>query len=406
MLTSDPRLTPVESAIAAIQAIQGHENFLKRLSDSEVLATAVEAASVPLVYLIPARAGGIGLVVWPDGSVTFLDLPAVSQSALEAVIGAYLDGYNAFRLTGRLQAFESSLETAMTWLWGAIAEKLVNEFGRRQDDNRMVLIATGALALLPVHAASSGDRGSYALDHLCIAYAPSSLSLVRARHQAASAPVGTFLAVDDPWPVSAPSLSEELMISYVSEADFPACDRLELTHHRATRRAVMREMSKHSVIHLRCHGSVDPEDPLETSLLLAYDERLTLRDLLENRLDGVRLAVLSACESALPGTRTLEEAISLPTAFLQAGAAATIASLWPVDDVATTLLLTRFYTLWRQQLDSPAEALRQAQRWLRDLTREERAAAFPNLRFRDVGAPSSRPYARPYWWAGFQFTGA
>jgi CHAT domain-containing protein len=72
------------------------------------------------------------------------------------------------------------------------------------------------------------------------------------------------------------------------------------------------------------------------------DNLLTLRDIFALNLaeqGGLRLAILSACETGMIGTKNADEAISLPTGLLQAGVAAVIASLWAVSDLSTMLLL-------------------------------------------------------------------
>ena len=56
-----------------------------------------------------------------------------------------------------------------------------------------------------------------------------------------------------------------------------------------------------------------------------------------------------------------------------------VGSLWAVDDVATAVLLTRFYDLWLAGgLPGPA-ALAEAQRWLRSATNGEIAARYPEI---------------------------
>jgi CHAT domain-containing protein len=169
---------------------------------------------------------------------------------------------------------------------------------------------------------------------------------------------------------------------------------------------------------------VDLKAPLESHLLLAGTDRLRLADLLALRL-RLRLAVLSACETFVPGTELPDEVVSLPTGLLQAGAAGVLASLWEVSDVATAMLMTEFYRLWRHQEHPvpPPVALARAQLWMRDTTDEEkldhyaRAAAeeadwLPRQaarRFRLAlslrGAPTDRSHAHPDQWAGFTYVG-
>jgi tetratricopeptide (TPR) repeat protein len=78
-------------------------------------------------------------------------------------------------------------------------------------------------------------------------------------------------------------------------------------------------------------------------------------------LEGLRLAVLSACETGL-GELTGGEAVqSLQLAFHVAGCPDVVASLWQVNDKATAVLMAKFYhELWAKGRP-PVEALRQAQ---------------------------------------------
>jgi len=108
----------------------------------------------------------------------------------------------------------------------------------------------------------------------------------------------------------------------------------------------------------------------------------------------------------------------LPAAFLRAGAAALIGTLWRVDDVAAMLLTRKLYQGLVNDRLSPARALRNAQRWLRDATNYSLARYYDEmcdegdaflarqrlereLRRHALGAPKDRPYAHPYFWAAF-----
>ena len=74
------------------------------------------------------------------------------------------------------------------------------------------------------------------------------------------------------------------------------------------------------------------------------------------------------------GSTVPDEAMSLAGALVGAGATGCVGTLWSVDAEATRLLLTRFYQLWLETGLHPAEALREAQVWLRDLDRGDRDA--------------------------------
>lgn len=91
----------------------------------------------------------------------------------------------------------------------------------------------------------------------------------------------------------------------------------------------------------------------------------------EANLSGLRLFILSACQTAildLHGAR--DEVRSLAVGALQAGAQAVLAALWPVDDEATYLLMVRFAQEWLPRIgqEPPAAALARAQYWLRTVT--------------------------------------
>jgi len=157
--------------------------------------------------------------------------------------------------------------------------------------------------------------------------------------------------------------------------------------------------------------------------MLANGERLTLREILELDLGQARLAVLSACETGIPGTNLLDEVVSLPSGFLQAGVPGIIGSLWSVSDASTMMLMARFYDFWKIDNLDPPEALRQAQIWLRDTTnggkedyfkqslpeyagtKMPEAAARKALREVLQQDELARSYKHPYHWAAFGYTG-
>ena len=88
-------------------------------------------------------------------------------------------------------------------------------------------------------------------------------------------------------------------------------------------------------------------------------------------LRGLRLLILSACQTAildLQGAR--DEVRSLAAGMLQAGAAAILASLWSVDDRATYLLMVRFALEWFPRIDVSSL---QPQHWLALSTGYERS---------------------------------
>jgi CHAT domain-containing protein len=169
------------------------------------------------------------------------------------------------------------------------------------------------------------------------------------------------------------------------------------------------------MLHLACHGKANLAVPLLSALLLADQEELTLRDLIVHGGTHCRLAVLSACETAVAGLAVPDEGVNLASGFLQAGAAGVVASLWPVPDLATGLLMRRFH----QELvngQEPADALRRAQVWVRDGSTREKLSAFPDAYAQVLERVGSGPtrglweagkaHRHPEHWAAFAYVGA
>lgn len=121
----------------------------------------------------------------------------------------------------------------------------------------------------------------------------------------------------------------------------------------------------YGIVHIATHG-VFGGTP-EESFLLTYDNRLTM-DGLEGliglgrfRKNPVELLTLSACQTALGDERA---ALGLAGVAVKAGVRSAIATLWYVDDEATSLAIREFY----RQLGTPGiskvKALQNAQKKL------------------------------------------
>ncbi|MBD2668052.1 CHAT domain-containing protein [Arthrospira platensis FACHB-439] len=142
----------------------------------------------------------------------------------------------------------------------------------------------------------------------------------------------------------------------------------------------------------------------------------TLGELFELYLPTCRLVILSACETGLTDfSPDLEEYISLGLGFLYAGAANVICSLWAVNDVSTAILMVKLYEEMQTQ-PSVALALKQAQEWMRAVTKQELTAwlneqdsagnCHPKAKLRDnlglgFQRPDYRPYKHPIHWGAF-----
>jgi CHAT domain-containing protein len=131
------------------------------------------------------------------------------------------------------------------------------------------------------------------------------------------------------------------------------------------------QASTYRRLHFSCHGEFDPDTPLASALHLGPDETITALDVLDHlRLQQCDLVTLSACESGLSRVRRGDELVGLTRAFMYAGAPALISTLWQVDERSTRILMEKFYHEVHNGLDF-AEALKQAQLYLKRLTRRD-----------------------------------
>ncbi|MFD0661861.1 CHAT domain-containing protein [Thermocatellispora tengchongensis] len=410
-----------DAEAAAVAMERGRTQlFADTLGDGEgvTFARIAEAArDTPLVYLTSSPWGGLALAV-VDGEVRVRHLPDLTEEALsDWSSGLY---WARARRAGDPERWRDVLDWTCEWLWTACVRDVLEVVGEPEE---LVLIPCGPLTTLPLHAAWTPDPTAptgrcYALDRKLITYAPGARMLHRARTAAAAATADPLVTIEDPEPVANP-LPFARAETGAAGALWPQA--VSLRGDDVTRDAVRDVLPGAGVIHFAGHGRADIVEPARSGLGLAGGELLAMDDLAGMPLRA-RLAVLSACETAVPGLDIPDEVIGLPTAMLQAGAAGVIGSLWAVPDVSSALLMIMFYRGWRLDGLSPAAALRAAQRTVRDTSAKGWVELFEPLLDGDgwlpaevaemcweqviLADPGELVYASPSGWASFAFTGA
>jgi CHAT domain-containing protein len=165
-------------------------------------------------------------------------------------------------------------------------------------------------------------------------------------------------------------------------------EALDFAASRAT--ALDSNLSQYRIIHFATHGLLNSQTPELSGIVLSlFDEHgrpqdgfLRLHDIYNLKL-AADLVVLSACKTGLGKEVKGEGLIGLTRGFLYAGSPRVVASLWKVNDQATSELMKLFYQRMLGGGLRPAAALRMAQI---DMWRQKRWAA-------------------PYYWAGFALQG-
>jgi CHAT domain-containing protein len=396
----------LDQTIAQIRQVPGYEDFLTP-TQWEDIAIALRRDN-PLIYLVTTTNGGMALIVTVD-EIEVLWLNDLTETKLIALLTVWFTAYDQSQIDR--QGWYDEIDTTTRQLWNSLMSPLVQQLKTLGID-LITLIPTGYLSLLPLHAAWTPDPTKptgrrYALDDIHFTYAPNAKSLTAAQDIVHRTKTDSMLAIHDPTynpndPIhNLKNAEPEVQAAIASFGDRSTV----LKHSAATIEAVKLKFAEASIVHFACHGKAELTDPLTSGLEMS-DGRLTHKDILALNLTesgGLRLAILSACETGMIGLENADEAISLPTGLLQAGVAAVIASLWSVSDLSTMLLLTKFYYLWRTHNLAPDQALRQAQLWLRDSTDGEKADELGHRVLKKDR--DKRTYAAPYHWAAFSYTG-
>ena len=154
----------------------------------------------------------------------------------------------------------------------------------------------------------------------------------------------------------------------------------------ATRQRFRSNANRSSVLHVAAHAEVDEVDPLFSRILFASTPTetglLEARDIYGLNLAGVDLVTLSACESGLGKVARGDEIIGFTRSFLSAGVNSIVASLWPVADESTDLLMNRLYKELAAGRDLMS-SMQQAQ----------------------LEVQKNRRFAHPFFWAPFNVIG-
>lgn len=404
-----------------------------------------------LVYLVPASedGGGAAVLVTSRGETHAVPLPRLTEDA--APLREYLaEGTPGDRRDlgpvpghpgqGQQQnpegpqgraALRRRLDRLCGWAWYAGMRPLLETIGpsgRPGRVPRLVLVPMGDLGLVPWHAAfEQGDDGRrrYALQAAEISYAASARLLCDVAARPAVEHTGSALVVGNPTGdlYFAGEEADAVQGAFYPRGQFlgrrtgtgrgtangTAGSAANGTADGAgTPQEVLAWLRKGGrdeggVLHLACHASVARSARRSAFLSLSGGE-LSAEELTEAVSDGGRgrlgLVLLAACRSHVSGHGN-NEAYSLSTAFLVAGARSVIGSLWPVPDDATSVLMFLTHHFLRIEGEPPAKALRRAQLWMLKPGRELPPGFPPFLAHRARGVDADDLSA----WAGFTHLG-
>lgn len=230
----------------------------------------------------------------------------------------------------------------------------------QQQIETLVIVPDGALRTIPFAALYDGRQ--YLIEQFALATTPS-LALTNpqalpAKHievllNGLTQSVQGFAAL--------PYVAQELK---TIQAQFSNSNILENKAFQSNSLGQALLNSPYRIVHIASHGQFN-RNPKAT-FLLSYDGRITM-DVLERYLTAskyrdqpVELLTLSACQTAAGDDRA---ALGMAGVAVKAGARSALASLWFINDQASSDLIGLFYAQLKQQ-HSKADALRYAQRTL------------------------------------------
>lgn len=329
-------------------------------------------------------AGTSLIVLAPDQDRTYLFV--LSQQSL--VMRESAVGYEALRQ--QVAKFRRStarspdkgskaMKGALAELYSALVEPIEDDINGQKV---LAFVPTRALIYLPLQALTDA-QGAYLAERFQVAVVlkDSDLDGLRRPSSQIKGPLFAFGNPDGTLPAAA---VEAQGVGELFEGG------KVFVRNEATEQQLNEIQGQVNILHLATHGVLDSRSPQSSYLTMAgsgAEARLTLGEVYGLALNKVSLVTLSACETSLGRANPGSEVSSLAAAFSIASAQSAhpptvLASLWKVDDKATSRLMLEFYS----QLKAGAS--------------KGRALQSAQLKLMEDPATAS-----PYFWAPFVLIG-
>ncbi len=321
------------------------------------------------VVELQERTGELDVIIGPRTAVLYL-IPLEKRLELLVSLSGGMQRFtvpvSSVNLGAQVLEFRRNLENRTHRRYLRNAWQLYDWIIRPIDDlltekgvETLVLVPYGALATIPMSALHDRERKSFLIERYAVATTPG-------------------LKLTDPGELTRDGadillggLSEGVQgfspLPYVP-AELRGIEQVfggtTLENERFLAKNLLRELTDQSytIVHIASHGQFD-SDPNKT-FLLAYDRKINLDEvqaligLSEFRKRPVELLTLSACETAAGDEKA---ALGLAGVAVKSGARSALATLWAVNDEATSLVVVAFYEHLKSRDMSKAQALRKAQ---------------------------------------------
>jgi CHAT domain-containing protein/Tfp pilus assembly protein PilF len=354
---------------------------LRVLSAAEVRGALLEREALLQYFVMPDRV--VGFVATAEETRAFETV--ISDERLSRRVRIARD------LLSDPTAQEGSGLQVLSGLYGVLVAPALTEYDL-SDIERLIVVPHGVLNYLPFAALIDGSSGRYLAEDYVLRLLPSasSLPLLRAaRSEAEAADAWKSGVAFAPFPEQLPATRAEARAFRTS---VPRGRSVE--GRRATEQHVREQLGEAPIVHVATHGIMNVHNPMFSHIELAGggadrstdDGRLEVHEVLDVPVRS-QLVFLSGCETGLghawsTGFERGEDYSTLAQAFLYAGAANVVATLWRVADQGAAEFAQSFYN--HLSAAGPSRALAAAQREMM----------------------SHPQYSEPYYWAAYQLVGA
>lgn len=391
--------TPAQAGLLLVTAGGYHHLALDELREgARHLRTGDQYAPADLFAAIKAGTIAVEDIGW---------LPAYALHTSEVSDGVW-----------RNLVWRDAIARTLEWLDQAFGAPVL-AFLQTLRVSTLTLLPIGEIGLLPLHA--SGDSDGPLMAKFMVRYAPSASMLA--------------IAVD-----RAPADTESRLVVADIEGDLPYA-RLEalavsgggswLAGTDARRDEIVSGLGTAGYSHLAVHAIFDARFPLASKIETAPDDDeragISLAEILsgEVRVKSGATVVASACETGVfDVARIPSEQLGFAGALIASGARNVVATLWPVADLSSALIMQKAAEAFDGASSIPQSILNAAL-WLRKASGSDIKVSLQTLqsglpdgdtrfdrvrraiqRFVDTLDDDNLPFAHPAFWAPYIALGA
>ncbi|KAF9523017.1 CHAT domain-containing protein [Crepidotus variabilis] len=347
-----------------IRTIPTFHNFLRPPDANSILSQLPQDGPVIFINVLHVRCDAMILL---HGADEALHVPLDNFSYQKAVRlctklrnhlefhGLRVRDERGIQRRPRNSAEMKPLRQILRELWIGVVRPILDAMGYSTPQkvrNHIRWCATGPLAFLPLHAAGiygeeSKTQSTCLSDFAVSSYTPTvSILLDKLKKSTTSIDPqeAKILLISQP---NTPGLSPIPATTTETQAVFDIMQQNHIQANllegsEATKARVSEKIGSYNCVHLACHASQDPIQPLQSGFSL-HDGKFELLEIIRQQLPVAELAFLSACQTSVGDEKLSEEAVHLAAGMLAAGYQGVVATMWSIRDATAPEIAKDFY---------------------------------------------------------------